>query len=108
MAARKSSIRWRLSLTGHSVGVSGHHRRLDGQRWAAARRVALEAAGWRCERCGAAGALEAHHKKPLHLGGEPYQLDNLIVLCRSCHIDAHRRPLTDAERAWRELVEELL
>lgn len=84
--------------------MSGHHRALDGPRWLRTRRRALEAAGWRCERCGVAGRLEAHHRKPLHLGGEPYAPENLKVLCRTCHIDAHRRPLTDAEKAWRDLL----
>ena len=90
------------------VGVSRHHAALDGPQWAAARRRALEAAAWRCGRCGRSGRLEVHHRRPLHRGGEPYQLDNLEVVCRACHIDAHRRPLTEAEQAWRRLVESLL
>ena len=66
--------------------------------------MALEAAGWRCA-CGAAGRLEAHHIEPLDAGGDPYALDNLEIVCRACHIDRHRRPLTDAEAAWRVLVD---
>ena len=84
--------------------MSGHHARLSGPRWARTRLRVLEAAGWRCERCGAAGALEAHHKTPLHLGGDLYALDNLEAVCRACHVSAHRRPLTDAEQSWRDLV----
>ena len=84
--------------------MSRHHSRLDGPRWEQTRLRALEAAGWRCGRCGAAGRLECHHLTPLHRGGEPYQLDNIIVLCLGCHVAAHRRPLTDAEQAWRDLL----
>ena len=73
----------------------------------AGRRQALEAAGWRCERCGRPGRLEVHHKQPLHLGGAPYALDNLVVLCRACHIETHRRQLSPAEVEWRRLVAEL-
>ena len=88
--------------------MSGHHRALEGPRWEKARRDALEAAGWRCERCGIAGALEVHHVEPLAAGGDPYALDNLTVLCRRCHIDAHRRQVSEREEAWRDLVNELL
>ena len=66
--------------------------------------MALEAAGWRCGRCGVAGRLEVHHRRPLHLGGARYDPENLEVVCRGCHVAAHRRPLTDAERAWADLV----
>ena len=87
--------------------MSGHHAALSGARWAQTRRRALEVAGWRCGRCGAAGRLEVHHKQPLHRGGEPYDPANLEVVCRSCHVEAHRRPLTEAELAWQALVAEL-
>ena len=88
--------------------MSSYHARLDGPRWAATRLRALAGAGWRCGRCGRAGALEVHHKRPLHHGGAPYDPANLEVVCRACHIDVHRRPLTEAEAAWRRLVESLL
>ena len=87
--------------------VSGHHARLSGPRWAQTRRMVLEAARWRCERCGAAGRLEVHHVEPLHGGGAACDPDNLEVVCRGCHIEAHRRPLTPEEEGWRDLVAEL-
>ena len=55
-----------------------------------------------------AGRLEAHHVTPLHRGGAPYDLDNLETLCRSCHIERHRRKLSPGEAAWKRLVAELL
>ena len=85
--------------------MSAHHARLAGSRWAQTRLRVLAGAGWRCSQCGAAGALEVHHETPLHLGGEPYASANLLVLCRACHVAAHRRPLTAAEQAWRDIVD---
>ena len=84
--------------------VSEHHRRLSRPRWDHVRRLALDAAGWRCTQCGRAGRLEVHHVVPLDDGGAAYDLDNLVVLCRGCHIAAHRRPLTEAEQAWADAV----
>ena len=88
------------------------------------RKAALDAAGWRCERCGRAGRLQVHHIKPLYRGGR-HELGNLRVLCGRCHLAEHRRqppspglpspPERPAARrhprggrAWRELVEELM
>ena len=88
--------------------MSRHHAALSAPRWAQARKQALESAGWRCERCGHAGALEAHHRRPLHRGGAPYDPENLEVLCKPCHFAAHRRPLSEAEKAWRRLVDRFL
>lgn len=52
--------------------------------------------------------MEGHHIEALENGGAPYDLGNVETRCRSCHIAAHRRPLTAAEQAWRDLVAELL
>ena len=82
---------------------SRFHARLSSARWERVRRLALEAAGWRCESCGAV-ASEVHHKRPLHKGGAAWAAANLAALCRHCHIRAHRRPLSPAEREWIELV----
>ena len=45
--------------------------RIKGHRWERVRRQILDAAGWRCESCGKAGAMEVHHVKPLHLAAHP-------------------------------------
>ena len=79
MRPRRSWRSWR-------AGMSLHHRRLNQRRWAIARRAALGRDGYRCTRCGLAGKLEVHHKKPLHKGGLPFALDNLAVLCVACHV----------------------
>ena len=70
--------------------------------------MVLESSGFRCDRCGKAGRLEVHHRRPLHRGGtnDP---DNLETLCRSCHVGHHKAErearLSPAERDWKRLIE---
>ena len=45
----------------------------------------LDSANWRCAGCGRY-ANEVDHIVPLHKGGDPFDMDNLQALCRSCHI----------------------
>ena len=44
-----------------------------------------------CEACGTT-AVDCHHISPRGIGGDPLghknQIENLIALCRSCHIKA--------------------
>ena len=87
---------------------SRFHAHLNRHRWADARRAAFDRDGWRCRECGRPGRLEAHHVTPLHKGGDPYDLANVESLCRSCHIDRHRRKLSPAEVAWNRLVREMV
>ena len=75
------------------------------------RKQVLDAAGWRCEKCGVAGRLEVHHLLPLHRpGGEALALDpaNLSVRCGECHHAEHRPEESPEVAAWRELVREML
>ena len=76
--------RWRYA----GSGVSRHHVKLNPRRWAAARRTVLERDGYRCVECGRAGRFEADHITPLQRGPgqDPYDLNGLQTLCRSCHI----------------------
>ena len=84
--------------------MSAHHAALSGPRWEAARRALFDDAGWKCQLCGKAGRLEAHHRRPLHKGGAEYDPANLMALCRSCHIAqtrAQRRPPVAGQADWR-------
>ena len=84
--------------------MSSHHRSLSGPRWAAVRRALFTRAGWKCQLCGRPGRLEAHHRKPLHKGGAEYEKNNLMALCRTCHIAqtrAQRRPSVAGQKDWR-------
>jgi 5-methylcytosine-specific restriction endonuclease McrA len=52
------------------------------------RRRVLERDGWRCQNCGSAKDLQAHHlSKRSKLGDDA--LDNLITLCVACHQMQH-------------------
>ena len=90
--------------------MSRHHAALNRSRWRRIRRQVLDAAGWRCARCGRYGH-ECHHIQPLDRGGSPYDPENLECICRFCHIqltrEQNRRQLTEEQQKWRELLEEL-
>lgn len=53
------------------------------------RTLALWLAGYRCQRCTAAGRLEVHHRTYRRFGRE--LLADVQVLCWSCHRKKHRR-----------------
>ena len=87
---------------------SRFHKAIHGRLWELARRQCFEVCGWRCTRCGKSGRLEAHHVLPLHRGGAPFDLGNLAALCRSCHISIHKRPVSESEQKWLDLVRDLI
>ena len=87
--------------------MSRFHKAIPHRRWEIIRREALERDGWRCRECGKAGRLEVHHLEPLHKGGSN-DVGNLVALCRSCHIQAHRRPVSAEQKKWQEFAKELL
>ena len=71
-----------------------------------ARKEARERDGYRCQECGKAGILEVHHKIHVRNGGSD-ELENLVTLCRGCHIDMHRKPRTKRQIEWDGMIEEL-
>ena len=77
-------------------------------RWAATRRRLFDRDGWRCQKCGRPGRLEAHHLQPLEDGGAVFALQNLLTLCRGCHIALHRPPEIPGQAEWRTMVREIL
>ena len=91
--------------------MSYHHVRLNHTRWQAARKAVFRRDGWRCTACGRPGRLEAHHVTPLEKepNQDPYDPNDLATLCRSCHIDLHRRERLSPEQIlWMEFVQELV
>lgn len=60
--------------------------------WRRVRRFVRNRAACMCELCGSTDQLHVHHIKSFtqfpELRLDP---DNLMLLCRGCHIDAHRR-----------------
>jgi len=57
------------------------------QKWQKTRREALRQANHKCGACGQTEQLVGHHIIPLSAGGEPFDVDNVSVLCRSCHME---------------------
>ena len=81
-------------------------------RWRAIRATVLADAGHLCALCICSdgrtiGATEVHHMRPIREGGDPFARENLIALCRNCHLAAHEKPERPASAAWRKLVNEL-
>ena len=62
------------------------------------RRRILNAAGWRCARCGRAGRLELHHRDHDRLNDSAA---NLEPLCRPCHFAAHGTQPGPDRAEWR-------
>ena len=79
------------------------------RRWRRLRLMVLDRAGRRCQRCGGAGRLEVHHRRPVRRGGDPWDAGNLEALCRKCHFAAEpcrqQREALDVGRAWREAID---
>ena len=103
--------------------------RYDSPRWRALRDAVRRRDGQTCMRCGARrvassrggglrrGAkgepLDVHHRIPVRDGGDFWGMDNLITLCRGCHVRVHvrlDRAKTESPAAarWRRLAEEPL
>ena len=61
--------------------------------WMMARGTAMRRDNYRCKRCGRGRQdgipLEVHHRHTLRTGGDAYELDNLVTLCRRCHHEEH-------------------
>ena len=78
------------------------------RRWRSLRLEVFHEAGWTCEKCGRAGALECDHIRPRRKGGPAWERRNLQALCRGCHIRKTRGENTSPDNlAWRSYLEEL-
>ena len=75
--------------------------------WKHVRRLKLEFAGNRCEKCGATDELHVHHLTYDRFGHE--NLTDLQVLCRDCHETVHGRKFgtSEPERSMYRSFEEL-
>ena len=87
---------------------SRFHHAIQARRWSRVRRAVFDRDGHRCTGCGRPGRLEAHHVTQLQHGGDPFDLQNIKTYCRTCHVAAHKRPVSDAEQAWARYVSELV
>ncbi len=55
------------------------------RQWQSVRKVVLDRDGHQCVDCGSNRALEVDHVTPLKIGGQPYDVDNLVTYCLDCH-----------------------
>lgn len=78
------------------------------KKWKLLRQVALNRAEGCCEECYSIGEIQVHHKKPVAQGGAIFDIDNLIVLCRSCHLEAHRKIEVEKMPVWKRKLYELI
>lgn len=66
------------------------------------RELVLERDDYKCTECGSTNKLIVHHKDGNGRGSKikNNELDNLVTLCRSCHVNVHRKELLEA-REWK-------
>jgi hypothetical protein len=57
--------------------------------WRTVRRYVVYKAGGRCQLCPATTALQVHHRTYAHRGQEYQYLEDLVVLCETCHATHH-------------------
>lgn len=69
---------------------------LSSEHWKRFRAKALAHAGYRCRKCPATTTLQVHHLTYDRLGHE--LLEDVVVLCNSCHIEEHERQLAIWDR----------
>lgn len=79
--------------------------RLEGGPWRRIRKRVFDRDFWRCQQCARPGRLEAHHVDHNRANND---MDNLLTLCRDCHINHHRPKRTPDEEEWHSFVNELL
>ena len=68
--------------------------------WITLSKAYLQAARWRCERCGSVAEC-VHHKHYIRSDGgweKRIEWDNLEALCASCHAEEHGRKPGDGKR----------
>lgn len=57
--------------------------------WQEVRKLVLERDNHTCQECGSQSSLHVHHLTYEHHGDELNHPEDLVVLCKTCHADAH-------------------
>lgn len=73
------------------MSKAAYRRYLRSPYWRRVKRALKRQRGVTCERCGRGGRLEVHHVSYAHLGRELGHLEDLLLLCRTCHRALHGR-----------------
>lgn len=74
---------------------NGGYKYYRGKNWESQRRKALKRDNHECQNCGSEKNLQVHHIVPFSQYGlqnyrKANKLENLITLCKTCHIDVER------------------
>ena len=56
-----------------------------------------------CENCGWKRAADCHHLLFKSQGGKD-EIENLMALCRNCHVEAHRSPVYNKKLKEKHLI----
>lgn len=78
------------------------------KRWKALRARIFRERGEQCESCYSIGEVQVHHRIPVSLGGAIWDMDNLAVVCRQCHLEAHRRIEVSKMPEWQRKLYRLV
>ncbi|MEC4817504.1 MAG: hypothetical protein SAK29_30175 [Scytonema sp. PMC 1069.18] len=73
------------------LAAMSYHDFLQTEYWQLVRKAALHNADYRCEMCNSSKNLQVHHRSYEHRGYEFRHLEDLTVVCRSCHAFHHRK-----------------
>lgn len=98
-----------MIYTRHQTGSKRKHAWIyRSRRWLALRAKLFRERGEQCESCYSIGEVQVHHIKPVSLGGAKFDESNLEVLCRSCHLERHRKIEAEKMPAWQRRLYELV
>ena len=78
------------------------------QRWKELRARIFRERGEQCESCYSIGEIQLHHKRPVSLGGAIWDEKNLEIVCRQCHLEAHRKIEGSKMPEWQRKLYQLL
>lgn len=84
-------------LTGedHPAWKGGNDWR-DTGKWDEVRHKVYQRDNLTCQDCGATDTmLHAHHLTPVNDGGDKYNMENLVTLCKRCHFEVHSSKQSD-------------
>lgn len=73
-----------------ALNAFGYQAYLGTDHWKRMREVALVEADNRCQVCNSDKRLAVHHRSYKHLGTEHLALNDLTVLCNTCHHRHHK------------------
>ena len=72
---------------------------LQTRHWAITKAKSISNAHYACDKCGSQSGLHVHHVSYDRIGEE--ELDDLRVLCNSCHKKEHKHSIEKSYHPWR-------